>query len=58
MIAGYLLEIAFNLSGRLVVRETNHDSWSFTFLRCLNDLWLLRRVIIAGYLLEIAFTVS
>ena len=27
MKAGYLIEIAFNLSGRLVALEAGHDSW-------------------------------
>ena len=30
MKAGYLIEIAFNLSGRLVALETGHDSWLLT----------------------------
>ena len=27
MTAGYLIEIAFNMSGRLVALETEHESW-------------------------------
>ena len=27
MTAGYLIEIAFNMSGRLVALEAEHESW-------------------------------